>query len=66
MHARGGAVLSLRWAEGPICFWVCCADSMMACSRGRALLCLSSGGMRSDAQCLMSAFGRRWCERAEQ
>ena len=38
MHARGGAVLSLRWAEGLICCWVCCADSMMACSR--ALFCL--------------------------
>eukprot|EP00966_Prymnesium_polylepis_P234197 5416958-Prymnesium_polylepis.1 len=44
MHARGGAVLSLRWAEELICCWVCCADSIMACSR--ALLCLSSGAGR--------------------
>ena len=37
-------------------------DGVLSCS----VLSVSSGGMQSDAQCLVSAFGRRWCERAEQ
>eukprot|EP00966_Prymnesium_polylepis_P010297 237530-Prymnesium_polylepis.1 len=57
MHARGGAVLSLRLGRrADLLLGVLRRqhDGLMAC-----LLCLSSGAMQSDAQCLVSAFGRR-------
>ena len=63
-YARGGAGLSLRWFEGQIYSWMCCADSMIACFD--AFLCVSSGGTCSDAQCPVSACVRLWLAHAEE
>ena len=63
-YARGGAGLSLRWFEGQIYSWMCCADSMIACFD--AFLCVSSGGTCSDAQCPVSACVRLRLAHAEE
>ena len=62
--ARDAPGQRLRGVEGQICGRICGVNGMIACFR--ALLCVSSGGMCSDAKCLVSAFGRRWREHAEE